>query len=97
MRPHHLLNRKQDNCVLLKTSNNFKNTEAIFLKQQRKVVHERDLRKTAGALWKTKYNKVMKCQQCDSAGQAFRVTKARLVRFLIEEHSCNVLPQGKGG
>lgn len=25
------------------------------------------------------------------------MAKVRLVRFLIEEHSCSVLPQGKGG
>lgn len=97
MRSYHLLNRKQGNYMFLKISNNFKNTEAIFLKQQRKMIHEKDLRKTAGALWKTKYRKVMKGQQCDSAGHAVRVTKARLVNFLIEEHSSSLLPQGKGG
>lgn len=97
IRPQHLRNRKQDNYMLLKISNDFKNTETIFLEQQRKMIHEKDLRKTAGALWKTEYSKVMKCQQCDSAGHAVRVTKARLVNFLIEEPSSSVLPQGKGG
>lgn len=67
------------------------------MKQQRKMIHEKDLRKTAGALSKTKYSKVMKCQQRDSAGHAVRLTKARLVNFLIEEHSSSVPPQGEGG
>ena len=41
---------ESDNYMLLKISNNFRNTDAIFLKQQRKMIHEKDLRKTAGAL-----------------------------------------------
>lgn len=36
--------------MLLKISIDFKNTETIFLEQQRKMIHEKDLRKTAGAL-----------------------------------------------